>query len=99
MTLRRRLEKEDYQDKTFFGYSNPVNIDLYETLRQYFEEIQDARNRGYGWGQIRAALRDELTDDERWRPEWAEIDFAEYFSLLAKNVHDCVVTSSDRRRR
>lgn len=99
MTLRRRLEKEDYQDKPFFGYSNPVNIDLYETLRQYFEEIQDARNRGYGWGQIRAALRDELTDDERWRPEWAEIDLAEYFSLLAKNVHDCVVTSSDRRRR
>ncbi len=99
MTLRRRLEKEDYQDKPFCGYCNLVDVDLYETLRQYFEEIQDARNRGYGWGQIRAALRDELTDDERWRQEWAEIDLAEYFSLLAKNVHDCVVTSSDRRRR
>ena len=86
MTLRRRLEKEDYQDKPFCGYCNLVDVDLYETLRQYFEEI-------------RAALRDELTDDERWRPEWAEIDLAEYFSLLAKNVHDCVVTSSDRRRR
>ena len=57
MTLRRRLEKEDYQDKPFCGYCNLVDVDLYETLRQYFEEIQDARNRGYGWGQIRAALR------------------------------------------
>lgn len=99
MTLRCRLEQEDYQDKPFCAYSNLVNIDLYETLRQYFEEIQDARDRGYGWEQIRAALRDELTDDGRWRPEWAEIDLAEYFSLLAKNAHDCAVARSGRRRR
>ena len=99
MMLRRRLEKEDYQDKPFCGYCNLVDVDLYETLRQYFEEIQDARNRGYGWGQIRAALRDELTDDERWRPEWAEIDLAEYFSLLEKNTNGRATTRSRRRRR
>lgn len=99
MTLRRRLEKEAYQDKPFCGYSNLVDVDLYETLHQYFEEIQDARNRGYGWGQIRAALRDELTEVGRWRLEWAEINLAEYFSLLEKNTNGRAATRSRRRRR
>lgn len=99
MTLLHRLENGDYKDGPFCRYSNPVNVDFYETIRCYIGEIRGARDRGYGWGQISAALRDELADNGRWRPEWTYLDLAEYFSLLVKNTCDCAASCRRHRRR
>ena|GEM_PF-5502650 len=79
MSIIARLSQEIPKRKAT-GTHNPQ----YQATLQFVGEIEEAKERGYTWHQIGAAVKEELIDMGIWRDSWRTWNTEKFFRQIKK---------------
>jgi len=79
MSILERLSKEVPKRRPA-GEHSPQ----YQATLQFVDEIEKAKELGYTWWQIGAAIKEELTDMGVWRESWQSCNTEKIFRQIKK---------------